>query len=98
MTEMDRHLRQRRVKEIGDQGQALLCATTVVLPQSAKADLTALYLERAGLIIQRVDGPAPAPDRFPHGQFFRNEATRAVAAASWEALNEVRRALHWAAR
>jgi hypothetical protein len=66
VTEIDRHRHARHLllSEIGEQGQARLCATRVVFPESADPSAGAVardYLTRAGLHVAPVGIIAPVP-------------------------------------
>lgn len=87
MSDEDRHTRQRRLREVGDRGQALLSAASVLVEGRDAAATEALYLERAGVLEVRCDADA-APRAFVHAELFRNAACRSEAAAAWRALQK----------
>jgi len=87
VSEEDRYTRQRRLREVGDRGQARLAAACVVVEGREGADTEARYLERAGVReVLRDAGTAPRP--FVHAELFRNAACRSEAAAAWRALQK----------
>jgi hypothetical protein len=84
----DRYARQRQVREVGPSGQARLLRLTVVVPSGAPCDLEALYLERAGVRVERC---AFALDPgFALREEFAHDGPRAVARAAHAALCALR--------
>jgi hypothetical protein len=56
-----KHARQLLLPEIGEAGQAQLCAHRVELPPSAASEIAVLYLGRAGVHASLAES-APMPD------------------------------------
>lgn len=87
MSEEDRYTRQRRLREVGERGQARLAAARVVVEGRDGADTEARYLERAG-VSQVLRDEDAAPRAFAHAERFRNAACQSEAAAAWRALQK----------
>lgn len=85
----DRYTRQRRLAEVGPEGQRRLEAAAVVLPQQEAAELEADYLQRAG--VRQVSFAADAPAiAFPWAEHFRFAGPAAVARGAHGALARIR--------
>ena len=85
-----RFSRQLRLAEVGEPGQARLCAAEPVVGTSNAAAIERSYLLRAG--VRRVSDtrtPAATPP-FMHGEHFRHETCRDVAEGAWLALGQIR--------
>ncbi len=86
-----RFVRQSRLAEVGEVGQARIVAYTAELARGAVGDVAALYLERAGAQTRFLDAEAPVasvPDVLPH-----DPEARAFAEGACVALHHVRVAL-----
>ncbi|HEX6273388.1 MAG TPA: hypothetical protein VFZ53_10115 [Polyangiaceae bacterium] len=81
----DRYTRQRRLREIGDAGQARIEAAAVTIAGGPGALVELVYLHRAGVGRATLDALSRAP-AFPHAAAFRHPAATRHAAASWRAL------------
>jgi hypothetical protein len=88
---VDRYTRQRRLAEVGDEGQARIAAARLVVADSPEASYEREYLERAGAGVAVDAGIEPAP--FAHAGAFRHVAPRRLGAGSWRALAALRRVL-----
>jgi hypothetical protein len=87
----ERTSRQRRLPEVGAEGQARIEAALCEVRGAEQAELEALYLERAGArVVRRPDLP-PAPFRYAH--LFEFESAREVAASAWRATSTLRNVL-----
>ena len=88
----DRYSRQRRLVEVGPEGQRRLEQTALMLAAHADADIEREYLARAGVthLGLAVDGTAP---EFPWSHHFRFGAPLSVARGAWCALSRIRAAL-----
>jgi hypothetical protein len=84
----DRYTRQRRLREIGDAGQARLHAAKVTIGGRAGSVVELVYLERAGVGSVTIDSLA-APRTFAHAAVFRHDGARRHAAAAWRALRTI---------
>jgi len=84
-----RYGRQIRLPEIGEQGQAQLCAAEVALRTTGLSRLIEeRYLVRAGL--HATSSPAsPIPESDMDGLGLRNEAARDVAKGAFAALSGI---------
>jgi hypothetical protein len=89
---VDPYDRQRRLLEVGDEGQARLLSAHARIPASDSALLEVAYLSRAGVGRVSVGGRGSA-EPFAHADAFHSEATRSVAASAWRALAFIRAAL-----
>jgi len=85
---VDRYTRQRRLAEVGDEGQARIAAARLSVAEGAEATYERDYLERAGADVNTVPGLEPAP--FEHAGAFVHVASRRLAAGSWRALGALR--------
>jgi hypothetical protein len=88
MHDDDRYTRQRRLREIGDAGQARLLAASVSIPGGAEAVAELVYLHRAGVGSVSIDALS-RPEAFVHAAEFRHEAARRHAASAWRALRTI---------
>ncbi|MGE0785781.1 MAG: hypothetical protein AB7S26_08835 [Sandaracinaceae bacterium] len=89
-----RYARQATLREIGAEGQARLCATTVRLDGTGTprpAEIATLYLERAGVSVAQ-DGEPIALIAIDGGRPELAEAAAMVSGA-WTALEAMKRAL-----
>jgi hypothetical protein len=88
----DRFTRQRRLREVGAEGQRRLGASRMVLVAHADSDIERDYLERAGVTRLDLDphGSLPA---FPWADAFEFSAAGSVARGAWYALARIRNAL-----
>jgi molybdopterin/thiamine biosynthesis adenylyltransferase len=85
---MDRYVRQRRLAELGEAGQARLLAANHRVAGTDGALTELVYLERAGFRAVSLDALAK-PRPFAHAALFRHAGTRAHAAGAWRALRAV---------
>jgi hypothetical protein len=88
----DRYSRQRRLVEVGPDGQHRLEQTELVLAAHADADIEREYLTRAGVTRLGLAAEAVAPE-FPWPHHFRFGASLSVARGAWCALSRIRMAL-----
>lgn len=88
---IDRYARQRQVQQVGATGQLRLQRLTVVVPPGTTGDIEALYLERAGVQVERCQR-APAP-RLPFEDLFEHEGSRVLARGAHAALSALREGL-----
>jgi hypothetical protein len=88
----DRYTRQRRLEEVGPEGQRRLEQSVMVLAEHTDVELEREYLERAGVRqIARDAAAHPAP--FPWAQHFQFAGPAGVAQGAWRALSRIRAAL-----
>ena len=85
----DRYTRQRRLPEVGPQGQERLCSTRLRVGQHPDVDLEVEYLARAGVVAVVAEEPVAAPS-FPFASWFENEASLGLARGAWCALSRIR--------
>ncbi|HWP09711.1 MAG TPA: hypothetical protein VNN72_28410 [Polyangiaceae bacterium] len=85
---MERFLRQKRLAEIGEAGQARLSAATHRVLGSDGALTELVYLSRAGFRAVSIDALGK-PRPFAHERAFRHAASRKHAAGAWRALRAV---------
>jgi hypothetical protein len=88
----DRYTRQRRLEEVGPEGQRQLEQTAMVLAPHADADLEREYLERAG-VRQLTFAPAASAPEFPWPEQFQFAGPLGVARGAWSALSRIRAVL-----
>jgi hypothetical protein len=88
----DRYTRQRRLEEVGPDGQHRLEQSVVVLAEHPDVELERDYLERAGVRQIVRDAAAPAPE-FPWAAQFQFAGAAGVARGAWCALARIRSAL-----
>jgi hypothetical protein len=88
----DRYSRQRRLKEVGPDGQRRIEQAALAIAEHADGELERDYLARAGARQVSIDADAEALD-FPWPQHFRFAASLAVARGAWCALSRLRTAL-----
>lgn len=88
----DRFSRQRRLPEVGADGQRRLGSRVLGLAPHADVDVERDYLERAGVAGTRIDGMAPQLS-FPFARHFEFAAPLSVARGAWCALHRIREAL-----
>lgn len=85
----DRHSRQRRLPEVGPEGQARLSEARVAVAPHPDLAVELDYLERAGVAAAAVDrSQAPLP--FPWAGCFEHPAALGVARGAWCALVRIR--------
>jgi len=85
---LERFLRQKRLAEIGEAGQARLCASSHRVLGSDGALTELVYATRAGFGAVTLDART-APRPFAHAAAFRHAASRQHAAGAWRALRAV---------
>ena len=88
----DRYTRQRRLEEVGPDGQRRLEAARLALAPHESSDIEHEYLRRAGVGHLDLDAEA-APPAFPWSEFFEFPAPLSVARGAWCALSQIRSAL-----
>jgi hypothetical protein len=88
----DRYSRQRRLAEVGPDGQLRLERASLMLPPHPDSELEREYLLRAGVGQVEVDATALGPE-FPWPGQFQFEGPLGVARAAWCALARLRAAL-----
>jgi hypothetical protein len=88
----DRFCRQRRLPEVGDQGQVRIASAELVVRGDDGAILESEYLHRAGAEKVTIL-PRSEPTPFAHEAHFRFAASRRVAAGAWRALDKLRKTL-----
>lgn len=86
-----RFCRQVRLADVGEPGQARLCAAEPAVGPSPGAAVQRSYLARAG--VRRVTSSTTPPPPFAHAQHFRHESCRDVALGAWLALGQIREIL-----
>ena len=88
----DRYTRQRRLEEVGTQGQQRLERQQMVIAFHADVDLESEYLRRAG--VQQITlGAEQATLDFPWAAQFEFAGPLGVARGAWSALARIRAAL-----
>lgn len=92
MTSTDPHIRQTRLREVGEEGQARLSRAEACVTGSGDPAIQVSYLKRSGVrrVVLDPDGLA---EPFPHAPTFHSDAARHVAAEAWRALSFIRRNL-----
>jgi hypothetical protein len=85
---LERYLRQARLAEVGEAGQARLMAAAHRVHGGDGALTELVYLERAGFRAVSIDALAPARP-FAHGAVFRHAASRRHGAGAWRALRAI---------
>jgi hypothetical protein len=88
----DRFSRQRRLPEVGADGQRRLGSRVLSLAPHADVDVERDYLERSGVAGTRIDGQATELP-FPFAEHFEFQAPLSVARGAWYALHRIRHAL-----
>jgi hypothetical protein len=88
----DRFSRQRRLPEIGEEGQRSLGARVLAVAPHPDVEIERDYLRRAGVAGTRLDGDA-TPLSFPFAEHFEFAAALSVARGAWFALDRIRAAL-----
>lgn len=86
----ERFSRQLRLAEVGEPGQARLCAAEPAVGTSNAATIERSYLLRAGVRRVSEAGAPLAPPPFVHAEHFRHEHCRDVAEGAWRALGQIR--------
>ena len=87
----DRYDRQRRLAEVGPEGQRAIEASCARLPAGPAATVALSYLVRAGVSRASIERAASEP--FTHAAAFRFAAPRAVAEGADCALRQLKAAL-----
>lgn len=93
LSSQDRYSRQKRLKEVGLEGQLRIEACALVLSPGPEAPIALEYLRRAGALGVQVRADASPAKPFPHGTCFHSELARSYAAGAWTALTGVLEAL-----
>ena len=88
-----RFSRQLRLAEVGEPGQARLCAAEPAVGTSNAAAIERSYLLRAGVRRVSETGAPPAPPAFVHAEHFQHETCRDIAEGAWRALGQIRKIL-----
>jgi hypothetical protein len=88
----DRYTRQRRLAEVGPEGQLRLERERLAIARHADVDLEIDYLRRAGVQQVGVDAQQSALD-FPWAAQFQFSGPLAVARGAWSALARIRAVL-----
>jgi hypothetical protein len=88
----DRFTRQRRLREVGTEGQRRLGTSRMVLFSHAGSEIERDYLERAGVTQLDFDPQGSLP-AFPWADVFEFDAASSVARGAWYALARIRSAL-----
>lgn len=88
----DRFSRQRRLPEVGADGQRRLGSRVLSLAPHADVDVERDYLERAGVAGTRIHGQTPELP-FPFAQHFEFAAPLSMARGAWYALHRIRQVL-----
>lgn len=88
----DRYTRQRRLAEVGPDGQRRLADARLSLAAHESSDIEREYLTRAGVGHLGMDAEVPPPV-FPWSGFFEFQAPLSVARGAWCALSHVRSVL-----
>jgi hypothetical protein len=88
----DRFSRQRRLPEVGADGQRRLGSRVESLAPHADVELERDYLQRAGVAGTRIESEAPRLS-FPFAEHFEFAAPLSVATGAWCALERIREAL-----
>jgi hypothetical protein len=88
----DRFSRQRRLPEVGADGQRRLASRVVPVAPHPDVELERDYLQRAGLAGTRLDSETRALP-FPFAAHFEFAAALSVARGAWCALARIREAL-----
>lgn len=84
----DLYSRQRRLPEVGAEGQERLERADLVIAAGPAAGSELLYLLRAGVgkaLVSRRSAPAP----FAHGAHFKFGSSRTLAEGAWRALRQI---------
>ncbi len=93
MTPEDRYTRQRRLAEVGDEGQRRIHDADLRVCGGDGAVVETVYLLRVG--VERVEmTPSADASEFSHASFFQFDASRRVAGGSWRALGKIRDVLN----
>ena len=92
----ERFCRQVRLADVGEPGQARLCAAEPAVGPSPGASVQKSYLSRAG--VRRVAASNTPPPPFAHAAHFQHESCRDVAFGAWLALSQIREILRAEAR
>jgi hypothetical protein len=89
MQDFELYDRQRRLPEVGAEGQDRIAAAELRVEGSDGAMVETLYLGRAGVNrLELASRLEPLP--FAHERFFRFAASRRVGAGAWRALEKIR--------
>jgi hypothetical protein len=92
----DRYSRQRRLAEVGPEGQARLCSARLRVAPHPHVEIELEYLSRAGVSAVVVDPTVPSLS-FPLAESFQHAAARGVAQGAWCALSRIKTELGVAA-
>ena len=92
----DRYTRQRRLPEVGPEGQARLSQARLGVAPHPDVALELDYLARAGVAATVDDSSSPLP--FPWSDCFEHAAALGVARGAWCALARIRSELSLARR
>jgi hypothetical protein len=87
----DRYSRQRRLAEVGPEGQARLCSARLRVAPHPHVDVELDYLTRAGVSVV-VDATGQSSS-FPFADCFEHAAARGVAEGAWCALSKIKHEL-----
>jgi hypothetical protein len=87
----DRYSRQRRLAEVGPEGQARLCSARLRVAPHAHVDVELEYLSRAGVSV--VVDSTVLTSSFPFADWFEHTAARGVAEGAWCALSRIKHEL-----
>jgi hypothetical protein len=85
----DRYTRQRRLPEVGPEGQARLSQSRLGVAPHPDVAIELDYLVRAGVVGASVDDTRP-PLNFPWSDCFEHAAALGVARGAWCALARIR--------
>jgi molybdopterin/thiamine biosynthesis adenylyltransferase len=88
----DRYSRQRRLAEVGSEGQARLCSARLRVAPHPHVDIEMEYLSRAGVSALVVDPNAPLLS-CPLTDQFEHAAARGIAEGAWCALSRIKHEL-----
>jgi len=85
----DRHSRQRRLPEVGPQGQERLGEARLTVASHPDVDVEVDYLARAGVAAVAVS-EGLSPLEFPWAAWFEHPAALGVARGAWCALTRIK--------
>ena len=88
MSADDRYTRQRRLREVGSEGQERIERARLRVRGGPAACVELAYLHRAGVGTVELDA-LDEPRRFAHAAAFRHAAARRHAAAAWRAARSL---------
>jgi hypothetical protein len=84
----DRYIRQKKLQEIGNEGQLKLTHSTVVVPVAYENGPAKEYLLRSGIGLVVVGDQRETPE-FPHSFHFQFETCRTFAHGAWFATRRI---------